>query len=59
MLPGLAYAMGPGGVPLAFEAPVLVVPAAAMPPGPQQISNEPPGIGSTGEVNEDGQTTFG
>lgn len=59
MLPGLPYALAPAGVPIGFEGPVLGVPAAAMPPGPQQISSDPPGIGSTGEVNEDGQTTFG
>lgn len=61
VLPGMAYALPPGGGPLPFDAPVLGVPATLDPlaPVPLPINSEPPGVGSTGEVNEDGQTTFG
>jgi hypothetical protein len=45
--------------PMQYDAPVLGVPAAGLAPHPPQVTTEPPGVGSTGEVNEDGQTTFG
>eukprot|EP00884_Botryococcus_braunii_P008842 jgi/Botrbrau1/1795/Bobra.0217s0047.1 len=61
VLPGLTYALPSGGGPIPFEAPVLGVPTALDPlaPVPALMGSEPPGVGSTGEVNEDGQTTFG